>query len=543
VNQVLQEAAAARHILLICGSAEIDGHVFGLGVKKLNDCFAYLDSRDRTHLVTELIRDASFRSTCATNYLGEVSLDIRPLSELIDMFSTHEATDPRDKVYALLGMSSDDPEEARLLPDYEIGLAEFFQRLVQFLLSTKITADTCGKGINPVIKSKGCVLGKVVSITDMGHDIVAHVSFNCKVTYVGHQKEMYCDWTLQTSAKPARKGDIVCLLEGALKPTIIRTCKDHFTVISIAATPPEEIRWAGQGNPMEPLDWPALLSLFEVFGRDFRLIWDWEGSSGDIQNRKESESTIKEPDQSIGLEDDLERMNRLLNVAQILEDVKDYEGAENRYQEAIKGYKKAVGETHPQTLIAMDSLARLYKKGEQWDKTRSLLIEIFKLTKRARGAESQETLRKKDLVESLYRHQWAQVKTVDEEEMVRLLKQILDDALLPEDDLLKIFKSFDVDAIGLLLQQNEDEDWITEDVMQVAAPERKGHRFEVTEAVFKAAVGNRDNAVDVIKLLLEQRGDAITVTNELIETMVKEWIFSPEVIKEFPHNISNKVIE
>jgi hypothetical protein len=37
------------------------------------------------------------------------------------MFHTRQASDPRDKVYALLGMSSDDPGKADLQPDYEIS--------------------------------------------------------------------------------------------------------------------------------------------------------------------------------------------------------------------------------------------------------------------------------------------------------------------------------------------------------------------------------------------------------------------------------------
>jgi hypothetical protein len=34
------------------------------------------------------------------------------------MFHTRQASNPRDKVYVLLGMSSDDPYKAGLQPDY-----------------------------------------------------------------------------------------------------------------------------------------------------------------------------------------------------------------------------------------------------------------------------------------------------------------------------------------------------------------------------------------------------------------------------------------
>jgi hypothetical protein len=42
------------------------------------------------------------------------------------MFHTRQASDPRDKVYALLGMSSDDPIKASLRPDYKISWEKLF---------------------------------------------------------------------------------------------------------------------------------------------------------------------------------------------------------------------------------------------------------------------------------------------------------------------------------------------------------------------------------------------------------------------------------
>jgi len=43
------------------------------------------------------------------------------------MFHTRKATNPRDKVYTLLGMSSNDPGEASLRPNYEVSWKELFQ--------------------------------------------------------------------------------------------------------------------------------------------------------------------------------------------------------------------------------------------------------------------------------------------------------------------------------------------------------------------------------------------------------------------------------
>jgi hypothetical protein len=42
------------------------------------------------------------------------------------MFHTRQASDPRDKVYALLGMSSDNLSKASLQPDYKISWQNLF---------------------------------------------------------------------------------------------------------------------------------------------------------------------------------------------------------------------------------------------------------------------------------------------------------------------------------------------------------------------------------------------------------------------------------
>ena len=50
------------------------------------------------------------------------------------MFSTHKATNPVNKVYAFLGMSSDDPIAASLLPNYKVPQEKLLKDLVKFLL-------------------------------------------------------------------------------------------------------------------------------------------------------------------------------------------------------------------------------------------------------------------------------------------------------------------------------------------------------------------------------------------------------------------------
>ena len=102
----------------MCGYAEVNGYTFCSGFNKLE--LSYKDHPDpdlqsRIRSVIYLIRGAIFRPKYATSPLGGLSL-----GELIDMYHTREATVPNDKVYALLGMSSDDPGAAGLSPDYTV---------------------------------------------------------------------------------------------------------------------------------------------------------------------------------------------------------------------------------------------------------------------------------------------------------------------------------------------------------------------------------------------------------------------------------------
>ncbi|KAF1813456.1 HET-domain-containing protein, partial [Eremomyces bilateralis CBS 781.70] len=264
---VLQEMAAARHILIICGSIEIDGHAFCSGLDVLGAGFKFSTSQ-----VAFLIRGAIFRSRNMSRKQGILSLDICSLGELIDMYHSHQATKRHDKVYALLGMCSDDLSTAGLEPDYSLPWRVLMQRVVKFLLSDHVSVDTWNEKETAVIKSKGCVLGKVATV---GINNVSGGRQNVKAiikTSPGCGISGSASWLLQTSAKSIQNGDLICLLRGALMPTIVRLRGDHFTVVVIAAVPPKHIH--AKNNDVE---WSELAQSAS-FIRDFLLIWDWETS-------------------------------------------------------------------------------------------------------------------------------------------------------------------------------------------------------------------------------------------------------------------------
>ncbi|KAL5332078.1 hypothetical protein ACEPPN_001622 [Leptodophora sp. 'Broadleaf-Isolate-01'] len=324
---------------MMCGPTQIDGYAFCLGLKSFD--LSYTASLQTLPSVLYLIERAGLRSKHTSNSLERFSLNIRCLAELIDMFHTRQATDVRDKVYALLGMSSDDPGAVGLRPNYEVSWKGLFQQLIKFILGKDISVKTSHSSQGAVIKSKGCILGQVSSVIS---DDRQNVNITSKNTARYSCDKM--EWTLQASAKLIQEGDIVCLLHGASKPTIIRLYKDYFAIIVIAITPLKE---SGSGKQLE------LSKSTTHFPRDFLLVWDWEQPLGESQDLGDYETFVQTNDLASGhpktmLESYFDKATRTWDVAMILDDFEEYERAEERIREAIEGYEVVFGEEHPHLL-------------------------------------------------------------------------------------------------------------------------------------------------------------------------------------------------
>jgi ankyrin repeat protein len=366
---VLQEVAAARHVLMMCGSTTIDGHIFCLGVKSLKLTYRTSPELQTLPSVIYLIERTGLRSKYTANLPGKFSLEIRSLAELLDMFHTRQATDTRDKVYALLGMSSDDPGKAGLKPDYEISWEELFQQLVKFVLGRDISVKTSSQ--RAVIKCKGCILGQVSSVKRNDKQNVKIKSRN-----TAWDLGVTIEWTLQTSVEPIQKHDIICFLYGASKPTIIRLCKDHFAVVVIAATP------LNGSRPSSSFEWLKLSQSTTQFLRGFLLVWDWENSYGKLKDQGEYETLIKIYSQALVSSKAesrgyLSEATRFWNDIAILDDLKEYDKADERLLEAKSGYVAAFGKDHLPGLISQYGRTLLsFAAGEGHEDVTKLLLDI-----------------------------------------------------------------------------------------------------------------------------------------------------------------------
>ena len=514
----------------MCGSTAIDGYAFCLGLKSLNLSYeAYPDLQSLIRSITYLIRGAIFQPKYATSQSDVISLGVCPLGELIDMYHTHEASERHDKVYALLGMSSDDISTVGLHPDYEIPWEKLFRQLVGFLLCHETSVKTwCDKEI-AVVQSKGYILGRVSSVkSNTSWDEMQDVSITSRSLEDG--REWVARWALQVSAEPIREGDIVCLLQGVLKPTVIRPCVDYFAIIMIAATPPESIQ-TGETD----IKWLELSQTITTFPRNLLLVWDWEKPSGDLQGRERSEAPRDLNSLKLGhSKTDLDKATRLFDVALILRDSGECEEAGKKLREVVEGYERLFGKEHLHTLTAVDALASTYKIQKKWKEAEELFLQVIQTRKRVQGVGHQDMLSGIAGVASIYVNQ-ARLGKKQLLMMTDLVNQIRGNIRIPEREVIQVVNLFGQKMTTLLLYLRRDKVPITKKVVKAAAGswngkevmalllDQRGSEIKITEEVVEAAAGNIWNGKEVMALLLAQRGNEVKITKEVVKAAAGSW--------------------
>lgn len=121
---VIQEAALARAATITCGRNTVSSWTFVVMPILFNiNCNENVQSR--LDIMPGLLRKSSWWSTSDSGDLGM----------LLQKFGNSNAQDPRDIIYALLGLSKDAFESNFLRPNYQISLQEAIQHTVAYLLS------------------------------------------------------------------------------------------------------------------------------------------------------------------------------------------------------------------------------------------------------------------------------------------------------------------------------------------------------------------------------------------------------------------------
>ncbi|OGM45294.1 hypothetical protein ABOM_006462 [Aspergillus bombycis] len=209
---VLQEAGVARSIEIMCGSIQINGSTF----------------------LVYLIRGAQFRPRNDSRLRGSLYI-----GELIDMYRYHMSSTRHDKIYALLGLTADDPNTPGLKPDYNLPWHQVFNTTIQYILSSEGSVETFPNKEMAIIHTKCWILGYIYldgAIHENNLQMI-NIVFNDSQDSVVFKAKWGSNWVIQATAESAESGDILCLLGGSSNPCIIRALGDHFAIINIAITP------------------------------------------------------------------------------------------------------------------------------------------------------------------------------------------------------------------------------------------------------------------------------------------------------------------
>lgn len=423
-----------------------------------------------------LMSGAPFRPKYALSQTGQFSLAIHTLGELIEMYRANNATEPVDKVYALLGMSSDTHLPSQW-PDYAISWTELFYQLVRFFVGEHAAVETWNQSEAAVVHSRAAVLGYVNSISTNGPwDDLQVLDLDLTDTIGFLTGQTRC-WTVRTSGKLIQNGDIVCLLPGASKPMIIRPYKDYCAIVAITINPPESI------------DWTICLNRIKTFQVDLLLLWDWESNSGDLMKANQLDYFIQTKVAKL-VTPRVSLKMREHNIGLLFADVQRYDEAFTRCRLALEG---------------AETMAE--------DKRLRLLGAFDKVT--SQNANRRVTMLKPEDQLSL-------------DFVFTALSLWKDNIEIPGDLINWAVEWLSVEVVSLLLGLRIDPLRITEKMIEAAARNIRdaggvmsilldglGDDLYFTEEVMKAVAGNRDKGPDVMALILRRGRDKITITQDV----------------------------
>jgi hypothetical protein len=319
---VLQEVAAAREIVIACGSEELNGLVFFLGLQHLDTACADPPALPNcVRSVAYLVQKTAFMY----NQKGKLDLQMQPLERLIDMFHTHGATDSRDKVFALLGMSMEPSAVTGLQVNYELDWSTVFRGLLQFLFR----ADGCTishiTNDSAYIQTTGHILGRVRSVVknDWGHSRTVEILSGNPLQSFDEDGQQTLQLTFTVGAKSVMIGDIVCYSQSIGRILVIRQAELGFCIVSFTSSSTdldvcekEHVRW-------------------KEFLCELPLIWTWKDPLP-ASSTTNADCTVSRQMDALTQARDAKEAKILRATARILECLGEYDEALLSLQDYLK---------------------------------------------------------------------------------------------------------------------------------------------------------------------------------------------------------------
>lgn len=530
--QILQEVALARSILLVCGKATVHGDVFCRGLARLRHLTeSNFNLHTRISSLAYLINGAPLRPKySAQDHTPTAMARGTLLPELIDMYHNREATIPNDRVYALLGMTSDPMERKKFHPNYDLSWESLLHALTQHCLGSQVSITVLPPN-KVAINGQGTVIGRVVETKPNSavHDLQQMTVAISDTPEASRYEALWGKlWTIQQTAKAIHSGDIICILHGADRPTLIRASGHSFSVIVIAIIPRRNLQPAVEcataSKPEKRADTEGMCD-FSPFSPDRRLslIWDW-----DIPSASASDSAERHDTSSSG---DFSPEEKLYEAARIMIDIGEHEKARSRIF-ALRESEPTLGHDHPLSLASLDLTAFTYAREDDWEKAIAAFSSAWQSRRAVQGPEHSSTL------ESLCRLATAHAKLANSANqdvfaLRRLVMRVQKDQPLSEGDVQRLIQFRSKALLSLLFSQGGSCIPITSKIVrQVKQYYAVTDAMDIMDLLLRKYPGElilQDSVVSTIlavfdepqlRSLFASQGERICVTDSVIRTAI-----------------------
>ncbi|KAI1322839.1 HET domain protein [Xylariaceae sp. FL0255] len=551
---VLQEISAAGQVSIMTHSREINGCAFSRGLNTLNFPFDDPEVESLVHSIAYLLEGSIIRSRYFTAQVDDhFSLDIGPLGQLIDMYHTREASDRRDKIYALLGMSSDNHKPGALSVNYETSWKRLLSQLIKSNISAEGSVDTWDDLEIAAIRTRCYLVGTVWEIvkakSEWGQTQTLHIRLHTSLRYLGERGGYgFVTWTILTTRKAVQPGDAICVLQGAANPSLVRASKDFWDVISISIMPLKE-----DPRDIKFQDVMDFVQSQAAFSYNILLIWDWNKSWPRFEKDRDIEYYLKSlvPAIDAKLEDHWDKAARfhILGLMLMETSYRNEHAAWESLQNAIKLYGTSLGIVIPQTLL--NSSAKEPLPLEKLSLVASILDE-FEITDQVFQAAFYNKKHAPEMVKLLLSHR--DDRSIVAERLLTsamdlrgdncwagelveiLLDHIIEKSVITEDVLLEAIKAWGykkVTILRLLLAKQPDPSIITENVLAAAVSAERFTAVELTTIILKQRIDTSIITEKVLTMAVwQQYGTGVELTNLLLSQEVDRSIITAEVLLE-----------
>ena len=295
-------------------------------------------------------------------------MNIDSLVELTDRFHAHDATDPRDKIYALWGLSSDVSSMQLFQPDYTKNLKYLMEELgrVVFGQETFVMASDNKQVI--YLRCPSYNLGEVIEApkTNMwGAEQDFTIASVRENTYLDAGYTWCQNIRMRTSAEEIRVRDIMLYLPRAKKLVIVRPQEYYFRIVSVIDSE-KVMHELGEGSGKHWDFWQPYLNGMAGTVTDFPLLWSWEH---DFTNEGPAALKLVEIYHSTLLEQTNDDQTKARSQAEALSEMAflfsgwdDYESACSRLSAMVDIYSSIYGPEAEITVAGSNRLAAVAKR-------------------------------------------------------------------------------------------------------------------------------------------------------------------------------------